>query len=206
MIPKINYEVYKVCIYKADDEKAILNDIIYIPENIEKYRIPHEIASDVELRLRADMLTEEERKQAKQEEKTAYNKGLADAWEAARKLVCEYSITQTREILQNTETSHIHDVFNNHTPAEAISKIKAYEDKQQKIEQEIKVGDEIIEIGEEDDIPGIVTGVFSPFGGTDICYILWADGSTDSMKNTELKKTGRHFPQVEKLLKAAQEE
>lgn len=39
MIPKLNYEVYKVCVYKAGDFDAIVNDRIYIPENVEKYRI-----------------------------------------------------------------------------------------------------------------------------------------------------------------------
>lgn len=70
MIPKLNYEVYKVCVHKAGDLEAILYDRIYIPENIEKYRIPHEIAAYVEQNLQEVMLTAEEREQAKQEEKT----------------------------------------------------------------------------------------------------------------------------------------
>lgn len=69
MIQKLKYKVYKVCVYKAGDLEAILYDRIYIPKNIEKYRIPHEIAAYVERNLQGVMLTDEERQQAKQEEK-----------------------------------------------------------------------------------------------------------------------------------------
>ena len=138
----------------------------------------------------------------KNENKT-YEQGLADAWEAARKIALReqdggLSIEATKK---NYGLPFFERILKNFDAAEAIAKIKAYEDEQQKI----KVGDEVIEIDEEDDIPGIVTGIFPLLDNANLCYILWGDGSTDSMKNTELKKTGRHFPQVEKLLKAMKE-
>ena len=141
-------------------------------------------------------------------ENKTYERDLADAWEAARKMcrpVQDGGMTPNAltEIFGTPYTSGI--ILKN-TAAEVIAKLKAYEKEQQKIEQEIKVGDEVVEIGEENDIQGIVTGIFPLFDNVYLCYILWLDGSTYSMRNTELKKTGRHFPQVEKLLKAAKEE
>lgn len=135
MIPKLNCEVYKVCVYKVGDSEAILNDRIYTPKNVEKYRIPHEIASDVELRLRADMLTEEERQQAKQEEKTAYDKGLADAWDAARKIICEvkYGGFTREEIQEIFGETYASDIMVKFTASEAIAKIREYEGKQKEI-------------------------------------------------------------------------
>lgn len=204
MIPKLNYEVYKVCVYKVGDLEAILNDIIYIPENVEKYRIPHEIASDVELRLRADMLTEEEQQQAKQEEKTAYNKGLADAWEAARKIcrpVPSGGMT-SNDLIKIFDIPYTNVIITKYTAAEAIAKIKAYEDKQQKIEQEIKVGDEVI----DDDISkrGVVTNIELKESGN-VYSVLWDDGRFCEYYEKEIRKIGRHFPQFKELLKAMKE-
>lgn len=65
------YEIYCRILCESVDglPETILKDRFFIPGNIENYRIPHEIASYVELKLRENMLTEEESKQAKQEEK-----------------------------------------------------------------------------------------------------------------------------------------
>lgn len=199
MIPKLNHEVYRVYIYKFVYEKdgttkEILNDTIFMPENIEKYRIPHEIASYVESRLRADMLTEEEREQAKQEEKTAYNKGLTDAWEAAKKCL------HNNDLWSFCDLDPGESMFTKYSAGRAIAKIKEYEDRK----AEIKVGDEVVE---NDDMSerGVVTYI-TLTGGRNLCTILWDDGRFCGCYESDIKKTGRHFPQVAELLKAMKEE
>lgn len=136
---------------------------------------------------------------ANENSKTTYEQGLADAWTAARKLICGYSIMQTREILQNTEISRASDVFNNHTPAEAIAKIKEYEDKQ----KEIKVGDEVCR-KDRKDCKFVVTAMTKD----KLCFdCISKQGVFYQICDPNLiEKTGRHFPQIEELLKAMKEE
>lgn len=64
----------------------------------------------------------------------AYNKGLNDAWELAKKLY-EMKIEQLQEVFGAFETEL--EVMNYLTPQEALAKIEAYEKEQ----NEIKVGD-----------------------------------------------------------------
>ena len=77
-------------------------------------------------------------------EKTAYERGLNDAWDVVKKIA-----------LMDTETSEnitgyfgLFRIMNNLTASEAIAKIKAYEDKQ-KADDEIKVGYEVYNIDRE---------------------------------------------------------
>ena len=65
-------------------------------------------------------------------EKKAYNRGLNEAWEVARKIIDSvvnggYSSDVLQEIFG---VSIIRPIFKHNTAAEAIAKIKAYEDKQ----------------------------------------------------------------------------
>lgn len=204
MIPKPKYTTYNIYIRDESEDSHVFRHSIFngltirlpIPDTTEKYRIPHELASHIETELQIYMLTEEEREQAKQEEKTAYNKGFADAWEALKKLICEYSTVKTREILCNEEINRISDIFDNYTAAEATAKIEAYEKKQ----NEIKVGDEVVMYFMSNDT-GVVTRIH-PKG--QVC-IMWKDGSLGRYDILNCKKTGRHFPQVEELLKAMKE-
>ena len=93
------------------------------------------------------------------------------------------------------------------TPAEAIAKIKEYEDKQ----EEIKVGDELefYSLCAEKTIKGVVYQI--NYADDDI-YLLWTPqdksiGGTFTLSSGDffikkVKKTGRHFPQIVELLKA----
>lgn len=79
-----------------------------------------------------------------QVEREAYQRGLDDAWSAARKIVVSktdvgYSIKELSLVFGNY---FIEQIFLNHTAAEAVEKIRAYEERKAQ-EDEIKVGDEV---------------------------------------------------------------
>lgn len=127
-----------------------------------------------------------------------YQRGLDDAWEAAKKILQMYDFT-----VFGLE----HDgVFENPlnegqqmTPQEAIEKLKAYEDKQ-KADDEIKVGDEVNWGGD----CFIVTRIFQPRNMKEQCDGIDNDGCVyyDVLMD-ELEKTGRHSD-IMKMLKEMQ--
>ena len=84
------------------------------------------------------------------------------------------------------------DFFMKFNASEAIAKIKEYEDSK----QEIKVGDEVITASGK----AVVMGV----GPVHFEYV-YADGSHgyDEVKN--VKKTGRHFPEIAEVLQKMKE-
>lgn len=136
-------------------------------------------------------------------EKSAYEKGSNDSWECAKKIICDvsydgYSTDTLRKIF---DTANISDIFSIFSPSEAIAKIKEYEEKQKQANDEIKVGDEVVDRGVSDSGKGIVTFV-SPL----LLYVLWDDGSTGIRKLTDVKKTGRTFPKIFEVLKQLKEE
>lgn len=115
---------------------------------------------------------------------TAYQRGLYDAWEAAKKIA-----------LMDTETSEnvtgyfgLFRIMENLTPMQAIEKLKAYEEK--KSEDEIKVGDTVdLKDAVSDKRGGIVTKLLND----DYCYIVWYDGSGGVWAKDMLVKTGKHI-------------
>ena len=119
----------------------------------------------------------------------AHRKGLEDAWYAARKL-WEYDTTTLKKIFGKGVTRM--DFFMKFNASEAIAKIKEYEDSK----QEIKVGDEVITASGK----AVVMGV----GPVHFEYV-YADGSHgyDEVKN--VKKTGRHFPEIAEVLQKMKE-
>lgn len=122
-------------------------------------------------------------KDLKDEVEEAYKKGLNDAWEAARKICAG-------RFAGKIDTGHIL----NFTATEALDKIKAYEEEKSKI----SVGDEI----DIDDIRAVVTCVDEE---NDRVFVLYVDGYIDEIEeideNVKPAKTGRHFDEVESLLK-----
>ena len=119
-----------------------------------------------------------------------YKQGLNDAWEAARKIV-----TWPDRSLVNSDTFDLdpgENIFTKYSASEAIAKLKAYEDKQK---DSIEVGDEVID--RDGDIT-IVTNIHERlFDG------LCNDGSTmGDLFLEDVRKTGRHFDQIDKLLEA----
>lgn len=130
-------------------------------------------------------------------ENKAYNRGLSDVWEVVRKIIEDvvdggYSSDVLLEIFG---VSTVQSIFKLNTAAEAIAKIKAYEDKQ-KQDAEFKVGDEVYSDAFDD--KGVITHI------TDdkvACVCIICSGSTMIKVGTHgLHKTGRHFPQIAEVL------
>lgn len=125
-----------------------------------------------------------------------YQKGLKDAWEAARKICLE-------EDDGGIPASAIKDIFNvrnyryavkDYSASEAIEKIRQYEQKQ----EEIKVGDEVEAMAGN----AVVIEVID--GGQTVRY-MYPDTITGRNKACNVTRTGRHFPQIAEVLQKMKE-
>lgn len=122
------------------------------------------------------------------ERDSEYQRGLDDAWGAAKKIA-----------LMDTETSEnvtgyfgLFRIMDNLTASEAIAKLKAYEEKQS---DKIKRGDIVnVEGCCDDNLLGVVTKVWE-----DNCYIMWGDGSGGAWSKDSVVKTGKHID-IDKIL------
>lgn len=125
-----------------------------------------------------------------------YEDGLNEAWEAARKIVYlpsvgGYSASELLDIFGRTDISSA-QLLKHNTAAEVIANIKKYENC-------IKVGNEVTD---NDGWKGVVTWI-SPDGG--YLVVTLQDGTALRGEKKHFKKTGRHFPQIEEVLKQMQE-
>lgn len=109
--------------------------------------------------------------------KAAYEQGLNDAWELAKKIQYGLSRYQLKEIFgTDNEAGILSDVY---TPQEALAKLKAHE------EAQIMVGD-VVEVSDEVGIVVKVAGNCANVvhdNGNVTCVVLVKD----------LKKTGKHI-------------
>ena len=123
----------------------------------------------------------------------AYQSGLSDAWEAARKIaIIPYA--EEEKAFGSAGWSFIL----NHTAQDAIDRLKAYEQKKQ---EEIKVGDEV----EFYDGGTAIWMCDNP--NEDAAYLMFSDGSCGSHENSEIiRKTGRHFPEIATVLQKMEED
>lgn len=119
---------------------------------------------------------------------TAYQRGLEDAWEAARKI-----IEMTSPPYWEVFNEYKEDLFGKITATEAIEKLKAYEEKQ-KAEDEIKVGDEVEVLNSGSKY------LIAWFAGTSLCGFAH-DGVTCRLQPSDVRKTGRHFD-IKSILEA----
>lgn len=126
----------------------------------------------------------------------AYNKGLDDAWELAKKIVLPdhlggYTVDELKDIFgKNTFAS----LMNTFSPQEALAKVKAYADER----NEIKVGDVVTvkdSIFEHETIVTKVSG--------HVIYRLFKDGSSNSYATKDLVKTGKHFDSIDEFMRSA---
>jgi len=131
---------------------------------------------------------------------TAYQRGLNDAWEAARKIFGYeidggIPIDEIGSVFGYSENATFctADIFRHNTVSEAIEKLKAYEEKQ-KADEKIEVGDEV---EWDNDFTGdrfIVTRIFQPRNGKEQCDGIDDDGCVyHDVLMDDLEKTGRHF-------------
>jgi len=122
----------------------------------------------------------------------AYQRGLADAWEAAKKIA-----------LMDIETSEnvtgyfgLFRIMENLTPMQAIEKIRQYEQ-----ENQFRVGDEFeTESGKR--------FVIVKMNGKEVDRYIDEEGKTYCMivKYQVMRKTGRHFPEIATVLEKMREE
>ena len=118
-----------------------------------------------------------------------YEDGLNEAWEVARKIGSAdgYKCGELEEIFGSLSISNI---LCTNTASEAIAKIKEYE--------EIKVGDEVVNVAGKKSVVVQVEGL--------VITIVESDGVVGRWSKEDFKKTGRHFPQIEEILKLMQED
>lgn len=124
-----------------------------------------------------------------------YYKGLEEAWECAKKLTHpSYGgfYDDEQEKIFGFGYRNSDEVLTNFTAYEAIEKIRAYESKLNEPDKEIKVGDEIVY---ETGAKSVVSRIRDDF-----CYCI--DGVGYPKERCE--KTGRHFPQIDEVLKATE--
>ena len=129
----------------------------------------------------------------------AYDKGLNDAWKCARKIAQQWEedTTEYRVVMDDS----IRVTLDSMTASEAIEKIKAYVE-QQKADDEIKVGDEVMSNNAISDHTGVVLAL-SP--GKNSAKVLENDGSMAWVDVNVLIKTGRHFNFLTPLLNEMKE-
>ncbi len=124
--------------------------------------------------------------------KAYYQKGLDDAWECARKINCIPSDGG----MSGIELDDIFNMDNNCTimkifsASEAIEKIKAHEEGQDKI----RVGDEVVY---HDGIKAIVLDEVV----NDAWIVFTENECAEEWHVESFKKTGRHFDQIVEVLK-----
>lgn len=123
----------------------------------------------------------------------AYRKGLADVWDAARK-IGDMPYGDGEKIF-GVSGWHI---FEKCTASEVIEKLKDYEREQ----EEIKVGDEIIYCGLR-----CVVMKLDEKGNIERYFMH--DGTTfhnkTGFQNSDVKKTGRHFSEIAAILEKMRE-
>ena len=130
-----------------------------------------------------------------------YEKGVKagrdNAWEFARKVEC-MGIGEIEEAFDIHKENAMYP-FNQMSYQEAKAKYEAWKESK----EEIHVGDEI-RIKTSYSADAVVIGM----DDYDL-FIVWKDGETDRIEPPERKqwvKTGKHFPEVEELLKKITEE
>ena len=120
----------------------------------------------------------------------AYQRGLNDAWKAAKKnyLPEDHGGLGYKTRMKVFGTDNIGWIFKNLSASEAIEKIHAFE-KKKKEEQEIKVGDWV----QNENVIGVVTYIEQTNDG--ICYhTLGEDGHLWYLNNTAIKKHEGRVP------------
>jgi len=121
-----------------------------------------------------------------------YEKGVNDAWEAARTL---WNTAKRKEIFGYTVFS---TALMSLTGQEAIEKIREYE---QKKDAEIKVGDEVGYYGVADEHGNVCySGIVLEIRKDDY-LVMEKDGKTYALKKKlVMSKTDRHFPEIAAVL------
>lgn len=135
---------------------------------------------------------------AHEESDRAYQQGLEDAWEAAKKIhdgQIPYEVFGLDKTGNGFTYASPLNWGENMSSSEAIAKIKEYEEKQK--QDSIQVGDEVCYL--DGNYPRVVVGIFND--GNEVTAVQIAgQGVIANSSVKELRKTGRHFPQIAEVL------
>lgn len=131
--------------------------------------------------------------------KEAYDNGLNDAWECSKKIVTDKGLNY-EELAEIFGYTSMDTIFGNFSASEAIAKIKEYENRSKKTDDEIHIGDEIYKTNRTHKY--IVTA----FLDNDGIFVLGDDGFTVVFTCDEIHKTGRNYPIKEILKKLSESE
>lgn len=136
----------------------------------------------------------------------AYQRGLNEAWKAAGKIINPpidggLAVRDLTNIF-GIDYDDPKKVLKDFRGESAVKRIATYEAKKKAEEEEIKVGDEV---STKMIRRGIVTRVNNCEGGA-WCYVMESGGNSCSAPIRNLRKTGKHFPQVAELLAAMEED
>lgn len=125
-----------------------------------------------------------------------YSKGAEDAWEFVR-TVTDMTEAQRIQCFGGATC----DLDEYYTYQEAKAKYEAWKKK----EEEIRVGDEVIPLDTQHDIM-VVTKLWTGEYRDEWADTIASDGKLFSFLKTSIKKTGRHFDEVEELLMKMKED
>lgn len=130
-----------------------------------------------------------------------YQKGLSDAWEAARK-IWKYDTTILRAIFG--EGTMRMDWFMKFTASEAIEKIRQYEQEKEGelgIREYFKNGEEVIDA---DGTKAVILRVSED----NYCQVYTEKGCIENwhIHTYKFHKTGRHFPEIAEVMQKMKEE
>ena len=125
-----------------------------------------------------------------------YQRGLDDAWEAARKIELDDGIDMgTLCTIFGYGCSD--SIIREYSASEAIAKLKAYEEKQ-KAADEIKVGDIVYLSGDK-----YIVSYINDDGCADLIHI-WSGSTCERVSPDCLTRTGKRYD-IEKILEAMKE-
>jgi hypothetical protein len=131
--------------------------------------------------------------------KEAYNNGLNDAWECAKKIVTDTGLkyTELEEIFGCTSMNSLLTRF---SASEAVARIKEYEGRQKKVDDKIHIGDEVYILDKNH--KSIVTALLD---GGNKANLLCMSGNYIVVETQKLHKTGRLY-RIGDILKGLSEE
>lgn len=137
-----------------------------------------------------------------EEREKAYNKGLNDAWECARK------IFQTSRGYSHDEINEIYGTrlrALDLTPSEAIAKIKEYEEEQQNIKscdiKKFRVGDIVFLNQNVKAGKGIIERISFDYGiKEEKAFVNFGRGSNGWYALRYLTNTGKHYPLINEII------
>jgi hypothetical protein len=124
--------------------------------------------------------------------KEAYDNGLNDAWECAKKIATIGGL-DLEELKEIFGYQSVNDIFERFSASEAITRIKEYEDRQKKTDDEIHIGDEIYCLDSKHKY------VVLRFLDNDKIFVFSSRGLTGVFASKQVHKTGRKYPVVEML-------